>query len=525
MALLNFVLSKHMTGIGDDIELDVQQMSDGSSYEIDDPKAFISECIFSCIEGYIDFKYNLHSIRSLLDKDGIYRLELLPDDEAAVSCIILKIDNNHKAYAYDMQGSIRARQVFNIIQIDSSDVVYLVSEHIINPSPSCSLIERCYHSYFDDLHTAIRYMNHCMKDYELSQGSSNSGYRISVVSRKKIDVSKWYRKNLQAIENIKQYELDAEDYRYIVNIDDVLDSIAADAYDALDADSQNEIDRNIYQRIRPFLDEVSQEQFDVDIDVAMPDDVCDIVDSALLLVLVEADTQEKFDNIHTVLGPYEYRIGSLTDIIYNNHPDKGYILVSSSGEIQWYPDCYFLNEWDGAKNNPYFGKFMPNENDTLFCFREFHPEMIVDELPDDVFMMKYRLAYNNELAKQRERHDEMTFTIHDEMEFVIGDWYINGLQEEECQHNAVFPRKYEKYTFTVQECKDLLSGEEIKVDNYITKMGKKATIRGKLGDVTGPYDDAPRYAFYRTDIDYEKRKKINMEFGIQEPGMFPDDGI
>ena len=63
MAMLNFVVSKYITDFDGNVEVDIQQMMDGSDYEIVDPHAFIAECIFESIENYIDFRYDYEKIR------------------------------------------------------------------------------------------------------------------------------------------------------------------------------------------------------------------------------------------------------------------------------------------------------------------------------------------------------------------------------------------------------------------------------------------------------------------------------
>ena len=68
MSLCTFVLSKYLSGVGDELELDINQLSDESDYEIFDVKNFIADRIFDCIEDYIDFKYDLESIRKLLER-------------------------------------------------------------------------------------------------------------------------------------------------------------------------------------------------------------------------------------------------------------------------------------------------------------------------------------------------------------------------------------------------------------------------------------------------------------------------
>lgn len=525
MAVLNFVVSKYMTGFEDSVEVDISQMADGSDYEISDPYGFIAGCIFESIEGYIDFKYNYTSLYKLLHRDGIYKLNLIQDEESSVSSIVLQINNKDMTYSYDIIGDIRIRQIFSVFQIEESNVVYLVNEHIIKPSENCALIERCYHPFFEDLSTAIRYMNHKMKSYNAAHGSVNSGYRVFVADRSLIENSEWYKLNMRISEDISKYHLDPEEYRYVEDIYEASEMVAADIYDELDVDARNEIDMHVYNKISDFLDPATREHIEFQFEVVSSEDIRSVVDNAVISALILAQDEDTFMAVHKALGVYDYRVGAFTDDVYMAHPDKGYILLSADGELGWYEDCYFLNEWEGARHTPYYHKFMPNENDTLLCLREYHPELIVDELPDPTLITKYKSMYKSSIAEQRKQHDEMIFTMNKDTEYVIGNWYNKGLYNESCKKNVVFPRKYMKYLLSAEHCRDLLSGLEIVIDDYVSISGIECSIRGYLSDTTGPFDEHPRYGFVRSDIGGEKRFKINAEFGIQEPGLYSDGGV
>ena len=52
------------------------------------------------------------------------------------------------------------------------------------------------------------------------------------------------------------------------------------------------------------------------------------------------------------------------------------------------------------------------------------------------------------------------------------------------------------------------------------------TIRGKLKDCSSIYDSEPNIEFVRTDINGSRRRQLNMEMGIDEPGLPPvEEGI
>lgn len=527
MSICTFVLSKFLSGVGDEMELDINQLSDESDYEIVDVKNFIANRIYDSIEDYIDFKYDPDSVRKLLDRNGKYKLKLMDNSgDTSVSQVIIKVDNEKETYYYDLKGEFKVRQVFQVKHIDEEDVRYLVSEHIVNPFPGCSLIERCYKPYFDDVITARRYYNNCMKSYEVERGASSSGYRITVVSKTEIEESEWYRANMKAVELVGKHNLDMDKYKYLTSMEDVIETIAMDAYDELSLDDQCAINVSIYNTIRPYLDDDTVCQLDDTMDKVGPEDVQSVTDVALTLALVRAKDEETFNEIHKVLGPGVSRIGALTDEIFNNNAYKGFILCSADGELGWFEDCYALNEWEGAKNNPYYGKFMPNENDTLLCFREYHPELIVKELPSQMEFSKYDKMYRAELASQRAVHSELRFTSDCYgTPLAVGDWYQHGLTGT-CQHGTEFPIIYNKYEFNEAQCKRLLSGNEIVIDDYVSKMGKFVTIKGKLADNSDPnFGDGPMIEFVRTDVGSKKRIKLNMSFNICEPNFSSSGGI
>jgi hypothetical protein len=508
----------------DGIELDINQMSDNGHFEISDPKEFIAEKMFLCLESYIDVHYDIQFIRELLDTDGKHRLLLNDDDyDNLIDCVVLSIDNINRSYYYDLSGEFRARQIFKVSELEDDDVAYLVSEHIINPYPGCDLIERCYRKYFDDESAAQRYCSNRMKNYFTAQGLSSSGYRVSVVSKKAMSDSHWYNANIMAAENIKSYSLDAESYRYIADIDDVNSAILANAYDDLSVEDQAQVNYNIYKLMRDFIDIEACMQLDDDVDRADPAAMEEIADIAILLAFVDAPDEQTFHKLHEILGPHDYRVGSLTDSIYNSHPDSGYIILTKDGELAWYQDCYAINSWDGAKGNPYFGKFQLNENDTLLCLREYHPELIVDRPPSEREIAKYDKMYKDELLHIRGKHSEMQFGNDGEREIVIGDWYPQGLTNNKCYAETVFGHLYGSHEFSAAECKTLLSGEELTIEHFVSKSGIETTVRGKLKDVSGPFDDGPRIEFVRTDQGSSKRLQLNSEFGINEPGLPRDD--
>lgn len=524
----NYVLSKFVkTALDGEIQIDMRQIKEHQSYVIEHPEALIAYDIFAAIEHLIDTQYTQDSVYTLLQKDGKYRLRV-PDDlnMNPLPVILLSVDTKKRKYYYEVRGREPIRQIYSVSEIDDKDVRYLVVDHIMNPEKGISLIERCYHSCFMDKHKADRYWKIKQDDYSVAHGLSNSGFRVFVVSAANIQKSKWYRDNLEIARQIKEYNLSAENYRYIANTVDIFMAIKADAYDFISIEDQIGINKNIYQLLRDYLPEDDIPFMDEDLESHDARVVESVADKAIFLALANAKDQMTFDKIHKILGHNEYRVGALTDDIYNANPETGFILVGKTGELQWYPECYAINDWDGAKGNPYYGKFQRNENNTLYSLREFHPELFVDSFPDEDEIKQWEKKYLDATVIVRMKHLEMKFdSDHEKEEIVIGNWYYSGLKSKDVINGISFHRIYGSHTFTQDECRKLLSGEELVVEKFITKMNMETTIRGKLKDCAGLYDDEMNVEFVRTDINISKeRRMLNMDLGIEEPGLPPSEG-
>ena len=158
--------------------------------------------------------------------------------------------------------------------------------------------------------------------------------------------------------------------------------------------------------------------------------------------------------------------------------------------------------------------------------REFHPELFVDSFPDEDEIKQWEKKYLDATVIVRMKHPEMKFDSDNEKEeIVIGNWYYSGLESKDVINSISFHRIYGSHTFTQDECRKLLSGEELVVEKFITKMNMETTIRGKLKDCAGLYDDEMNVEFVRTDINISKeRRMLNMDLGIEEPGLPPAEG-
>ena len=526
----NYVLSKYFLGSGKNVEIDVRQMSDGNSYSISDPVEFIADCIYSNLDTFIDCGYNVKKIARLISATGACRLAVSDPNVVAVVEIFADIDR--QIYGYSMiQDDMKSRRTFEVSQIDDLSVGYLVSEHIVSPSDSCPLIERCYHKCFDELISAQIYLNRQMENYTLDHGSLEySGYKLFVVDKKEIEQSKWYQTNLSIVDDVKKYDLVLDDYRYIEHIDTISAAILADAYDNLPEEEQANANEDIFDSLYAlYEDDDMFEEYAADIQYAMDDDNYDLVeqitDKAILSALVLAPDEETFYKVHEVLGPYGYRVNALSDDVFNRYPNKGSILVSKNPiQLNWYADCAFINDWEGAIDSGYYHKFMPNTRDTLLCLREYHPELIVNTPPSNAVLTRYKNKYKEYMSETRGKHEEARFYVYEGQPVCEGTWYPRGLMSNKCCEDTVFFRKYFNYLISESDCKSLLSGEEIIITDYVSKEGFETTIRGKLKNTAGPFEENDTIGFSRTDIGSKERLLMNSELQINEPGL-PDSEI
>lgn len=522
--LHNYVLSKSLSGTNEkDLEPDIQQLcNEDGTYEIADPKGFIADNMFEYLEYNIDVGYDFRHIRNLLNNDGKYGL-VVSDSNPLVKKIVVTVNSARNLYYYDILGdNIVYRQIYTVEQIDDADVGYLVSEHLIGLSRKCKLVTRCYHELFINLRDAVAYRDVNMKDYAVEKGSSHSGFRIFVVNAYQMRQSKWYKDNLEICDLIRKYKLKLSDYRYMLDLDSVREAIRADAYDDLPLSERAAADRLLCELMYPFIDDSIFDDIDDDFDAIPDEDMESVADDMILFALLSVKSEKEFYAVHKKLGPYGYRVGALTDAIYNSHPKQGTILMCVDGNMRWYSDSYAIGEWEGARGNPYFGKFQPNECNTLLCLREYHPELIVNVFPTSAELEKYMKLYNEERAEERNKHPEMVVETNDVYDVTIcrGNWYPNGVYNDEFMKDATFFVFYENYTFSRNQCRKLLSGEELVITNYKSKMGRDLTIRGKLKQTN--FGDIVNMEFTRTDISARNRRIMNAFLGVEEPGL-PED--
>lgn len=528
--LQKYVTVKCMTGLNEkDIDVDKYQLiGESGGFEVESVENVISESMFNALGSILDPAYSQIDIFNVLKKDGVYSFSVVLLDVEDAS-VLITVDSKHGEYIYDLRGSTISRCVYRVNVIDSANVGYLVMEQIFNPSSTCKYIERCYCECFKDFVSASNYRNRKMARYSAVQGGEGSGFKIFVVDRNQIEKSEWYRTNLMAMQYINDNGLDIDKYHYIPSAKALLEAVVADSYDDLPTEQQTKINYDLYMRVRGFLPERHRLAFDDNIE-QMADVISDdyesldlmesIADSAIAIALVNAPSEEVFMQIHKTLGAHEFRVGALTDSIYEANPGKGYIVISKNGDMGWYPECFAMNEWKGARGNPYFGKFQRNERDTLLCLREYHPELIAPSLPTRREIEEMEERYQACTATARRIHSEISFDFdEDGDELVIGNWYYDGIFSPNCAAQTMFYRKYGSHVFTMDECKALLSGEEIIIEHFITKMDIETTIRGMLKDCSDPADGYSDVQFVRTDIGSKSRLMLNAELGINEPGL------
>lgn len=545
MAVKNYIVSKCLSFSPDGkIHVDARQMSVDDSYEIVRPFDIIAESVFDGLEPMLDGGYTVKTIHSLMNTNGRYRFRLMDEGVCDdIQDIIFSVDNDRLTYYYDIIRSesgedvISERYMYKINSIDESKVGYLVSEYIIDPSEDCTLLEHCYHPCFTDLNEAFDYLDEMQASYEdyiatasdTYLESPDSGYRLFVVDIDEMEQSTWYKDHLEIAEAFERYgeseDFNREDYRLMSDKNTILNTLYAKEYNYLLEEDQCRVDTMIYESLRKYIDADSLAMLDDEMndEDVTPDTIMYVADQAIALSLLQAESEEVFNEIHEVLGPNEWRVGCLTDDIWNKHPGKGYIVITIDNRMQWYAECYSINEWEGAKGNPFFGVFQKNEPESLFCFREYHPECIARRLPTDKDLEKYELMYQEACSKVRGVHSEMRFiNSSDGQSIVVGDWYRDGITAKYCEKGAAFFQTYLSHTFSIDECKRLLSGEEVTIEHFKSKMGDDISIRGKLGSCFGA-PDGVTLEFVRTDINPKQRRLIGAEYGITEAGIIDDD--
>lgn len=512
----NYVSVRLYTGSSsDDLSLNIQQLTQDGQLAISNPERFIADDMFEMLSGFIDINYSKGDIVNLLSHSGRYHLDLAPDIET-VHHVAVFVDKDRRVYGCDYSGDEICRQVYIIDEIDDDDLVYLVPEHIVHPFEHTQLVTKCYHPYFVELIDAQQYYDEETAGYRNIRGEFGSGFRLFPMSMSKLDVSDWYKENLEIMEFIEKYSLHREDYAAILNLSDVRDAMKANAYDSLPYDEQADVNRTICKALFKYIPDDKKRLIGSDFDT-MDDSMLEATaDDVILWALIYAPDKAQFDAVHTALGFNDYRVGSLTDDIYMRYEGRGYILMDKTGEMKWYKDAYAINEWEQSVSDPYHGKFQLNKADTLLCLKEFHPELLVDDFPPVYVIKEWSDRYSAYKLELKKRHDEMTVydcdDYGDPVTVCCGDWYVDGIESDEFRSDVKFPVFYGSKTFSRNECRRLLSGEEIVINDYQTKSGKITTIRGQLGesDFDSPFD----VEFIRTDIDMRRRKQMEIESGV-----------
>lgn len=516
MATHFYVQQEYLSGTASgSILSDVSQMQHNNKYAISRPLQVIAKDIFSRIEDQIDARYTETIIYNQLLSDGHYGLKSYDSDELS---IILSADIQRGEYYYDdlslISDEMMFRRVYRVKELDDDDTCYIVVDKITKADTG-AVIEKCYHPYFTELDKLDDYLHSILSEYD-SNGVSDSRIYVLVKSIRELSCSEWYRRNVSIADKIAKYELDAAEFRYLSDFDYMDELIKARAYDVLPVDERIAINMDVYRNVlyKYVPIEISCElDYDMDFAEQDVDAIENVVNTALAAALINAETPAIFKKIHDDMGVYDYWISGLTDSIYRAHPNKGYILVSSSGMLKWYDDrdAFSLGKWAGAKDkddNPYYGKFQANSANTLLCFREYHPELAVDTFPPNTLVNRYSSKYHEIEMKSRAAHAEMEHFVEDDIHYVKGTWYPNGIESNICETDVIFEVCYGNKEFTDDEIRELLSGNEISVDDYKSKSGLVCTIRGKLMRESNMYDGTEEFVFSRTDIDMTARSKV-----------------
>ena len=522
----------------------MQQVYVNDSYAIDDPVLYICKRMYGMLRRYIDSNYIEQDLMPAFRKSGTYSFD--SDKEFIVT---IRSDIRSGIYYADVQGSFHIRQVFEVSYLYESDVAYIVCEHIY-PKSGSDIIRRVYHEYFTDVDEAHMYRD------DIAREHSENTYRLFVMSKDELDNSEWYKDNLEVYNNLVKYKpTDIDDLRYLSDIKKVNEAILAYCYEDLPFSQQYEMDRQIYYSLRKFLPEDTLAFYDEDMAmglkrIAMVYELCEsqnidpaqasferiepIVNNAIKMSVINTSyyLQDRalFDEIKKVLGFHYYRVDALTADIYLANPNHGRIVMSSDGEIRWYDtDGWVLNQWQGSVELGFHGKFQKNLNYILPSLGSFRPDLIAESQPTRQQFDEYDRKYFEYKQQEAARHDEMVYDIaYNGLKLAKGTWYRSGIalpsnKADNVMFEINYPAKADappQIVFTPEQCKALLSGEEICLEGYKPKgIDKIISVKGRLSEARNPKTGALYVKFFRTDIGNSSRMKVNRVLGIEEPGV------
>lgn len=491
---------------------------DTGEYAIDDYVQYISSYIYSDIVDFIDNDYTYQDVKSVFFRSGKYEFRVNKSISDVVKSVVISIDTDKHEYGYFKLSDFDLNVSYSVNAIEDDDLVYIVPEHIPTGDFNNPIITKLYHDYFTDVKSAFAYRDSVSKEFAKAGYDPVGEFKVMPTSRKFISESRWYQVNLSVDKVVARYNKNRNEYRMISDLDYIEEKIKADTYHSLTFDDRYTVDRLLLQRILPFVD---KELFDhicdggdvTDIDPSMMQDV---VNTLIICAFSDAKTEDDFYAIRRAMGPHIGRIEDLNDQA-RRHKNEGFVLVSKSGRIRYYSNVYAINTWYGARDNYYHGKFMENVN-PLPCFEKFSPDLFVDDFADEKLVMKYENDYEQNQLDMKAKHAEMRLRNwpNDKFLFCKGHWYVDGLKSDNVVDDAKFFAFHYKYRLDEDQCKTLLNGEVLVVDDYKSMSGEVVTIKMKLREAT-INKEYVNCEICRPDQKAADRTPILMAIGASEP--------
>lgn len=522
----------------------VTQLQQDGVYEIEDVDTFVSTNIYEHIKDMVDKDITTDTIKEIMngnddayidtiaesyEKDGV--THVVPDRIEVFAKAHSGIGYQSHFDAFDYTHLV----TYGVSEIEKQNVAYLVSEHIVNPGKGCDLLERLYHEPFTSLEEAQAYMDELNKDYDHSGSAyrESSGYKLSIVDKEAILENPWYKNNMLALDYMQRLKLDPKEYRFWYShgvVSELQEKIYEQSADA----EKLSIDKDVYGRIREYLSDVHQQEIDTQLNVCESNSR-EIVDRALVLAHVDATSQEDYEGIRKSLGEYESRINQLTYANVKETRGHGHVCITKNGEIGYFRNSYGINDWEGAKDNPYFGKFSHNMGAGVDQFENyrFH-DMFVDELPDQAMIDDYYQQYSEwetNLMKDRAKssvkykttkpdskgHVYVVSSLED-FEINVGSRLLYG--DERKSEKVRFNKTYGSHIFNDDEIRTLLAGYELTINDCKLATGQTKEISIRLSRMESD-KGIPYIGFERIGDSVEKNEKVSLSEKIKDASGRP----
>lgn len=522
----------------------VTQLQQDGVYEIEDVDTFVATDIYEHIKDMVDKDITPATIKEIMngnddsyidtvvesyEKDGV--THVVPDCIEVFAKAHSGIGYQSHFDAFDYTHLV----TYKVSEIEKQNVAYLVSEHIVNPGKGCDLLERLYHEPFTSLEEAQAYMDKLNKDYDHSGGAyrESSGYKLSIVDKEAILENPWYKNNMLALDYMQRLKLDPKEYRFWYP-HGIVSELQEKIYEQSADTEKLAIDKDVYGRIREYLSDIHAQEMDARLGSCESGSRA-IVDKALVLAHIDATSQEDYDAIHKSLGEYECRIKLLTQANVEEMRRHGQVCITKDGEIGYFRDAYGINSWEGAKDNPYFGKFSYNMGAGVDQFKDYrYHDMFVDELPDTDTIAYYEKQYEEwetNLSKERGKAavkyrtakpnaKGCTYVVSslEAFEEQVGCRLFFG--DERKSEKVRFNKTYGSHTFNDDEIRTLLAGYELTIKDYKLPTGETKEISIRLSRMESD-KGIPYIGFERTGDSVEKNEKVSLSEKIKDASGRP----